>query len=108
MFCTNVAVTVECTGLPDFSWYQNGENIPNNPKLYQWPQSLPNGRKIYQMATKYTKWPQNIPNGHKIYQKPQKYLHLPLQVPTKFTKIRIFCFTNMRSGNPAAAAAISN
>jgi hypothetical protein len=51
--------------------YQNGENIPNN-------------HKIYQSALKYTKWPENGSNGHKTYQ------HHPLLGPPKFTQIRIF------------------
>jgi hypothetical protein len=51
--------------------YQNGENIPND-------------HKIYQSALKYTKWPENGPNGHKIYK------HRQLQDPPKFTQIGIF------------------
>jgi hypothetical protein len=52
------------------------------------------------MTKKCTKWPQNIPQGrknrpddHTIYQ------HLPLQDPPKFTKIGIFGFENIPSGN---------
>jgi hypothetical protein len=34
--------------------YQNGKNIPKDPKLYQ-------------TTINYTKWPEIIPNGYKIY-----------------------------------------
>jgi hypothetical protein len=71
--------------------YQNGENIPND-------------HKIYHSAKKYTKWPDNLPNGHEIYQ------NLPLQELPKLTQIGIFGFktnplaalrpTTAKSGNP--------
>jgi hypothetical protein len=44
-----------------------GENIPNNPKMYQIDKTIP-----------------NRPNGYIIYQ------HLPFQDPPKFTQIGIF------------------
>jgi hypothetical protein len=51
--------------------YQNGENIPNE-------------HKIYQMSTRCAKWPLHRLNDHKL----DKYL--PLQDPPKFTQIVIF------------------
>jgi hypothetical protein len=43
----------------------------------------------------------NIPNGNKIYQTAINIdQRLPLQVPQKFTKIGIFKFENIPSGNP--------
>jgi hypothetical protein len=51
--------------------YQNGENIPNDQKLYH-------------TAIHYAKWPKNIPNDHNILQ------HFPFQGPPKVTEIKIF------------------
>jgi hypothetical protein len=51
--------------------YQNGENIPND-------------HKIYQSAINYTKWQENLPNDYKIYQ-----TH-PWQEPTNFSQTGIF------------------
>jgi hypothetical protein len=50
--------------------YPNGQNIPNDHKLYLI------APKIYQMTVKYYKWPQNIPNDHKIYQMTTKYTNI--------------------------------
>jgi hypothetical protein len=46
------------------------------------------------MDIKYTK----RPNGHEINQ------HVPLQGPPKFTRIGIFWFENIPSGNPVFKA----
>jgi hypothetical protein len=60
--------------------YQNGENIPNDPKTYQ-------------MATKNTKWQQKIPNDLKnILNGYQMYQHIPLQDLSKIYPNYDFCF----------------
>jgi hypothetical protein len=42
-------------GLPDFRFFQNRKNVPNQHKMYQ-------------MVIKFPKCLKNIPNGHKTYQ----------------------------------------
>jgi hypothetical protein len=52
--------------------YQNGENVPNDHKLYEMATKyIPEGRKIDQIAIKYTK------------------IHIPLQNPPKYNQIGI-------------------
>jgi hypothetical protein len=48
---------VVTAGLPDFFL---GPNIPKNGE------NIPNDRKLYQTAINYNKKPKNIPNGNKV------------------------------------------
>jgi hypothetical protein len=70
--------------------YQNGENIPND-------------HKIYRMAGKLAERPQNIPNGGKIGRTATKYTNIfHWKALTKFTQIGIFGLKiYVPSGNPA-------
>jgi hypothetical protein len=67
-------------GLPDISWC-------NMPKF----------GKIYQIAIGIM----HIPNCNRMYQ------HYPVLGPSKYTKIEIFWFENLPSGNPKAQTKMS-
>jgi hypothetical protein len=75
------------SGLPDLSWH----NIPKWGKMYQIATKLPDFHKIFQMDVIY------ISNGHRIYRL------FSFQGPPKFTKICIFWFEYIPSGNPGHA-----